>query len=228
MRPDTDLKRRVLAVAAGDASRTRPMMLLYARILVAVAASIAATVFLALGGVHAGQRPLTLIVGTAMAWSCVAVAMTGLNFGWRSMQGPPGAWLLNAAIGAPVLLLASTLLSDVHFLAALQPFSEGRSSTLLDIAQTLATGGPPLLAYAFARKGTELFHPMERGSALGAMAGVWAGLPVTLRCPYAGLSHVAVGHLLPVVVLIALGGWVGHQLLASEGWRRTSANRSSP
>lgn len=52
-----------------------------------------------------------------------------------------------------------------------------------------------------------------RGAVLGAAAGAWAGLAVFVFCPSGELRHLALGHVIPVAVLILVGMLVTPRLL---------------
>jgi hypothetical protein len=44
-------------------------------------------------------------------------------------------------------------------------------------------------------------------------AGSWAAVLVDLWCPLTNMPHVLVGHVLPLVILAAAGGVLGHRVL---------------
>jgi hypothetical protein len=44
-----------------------------------------------------------------------------------------------------------------------------------------------------------------RGAAIGAAAGMWAGLAVFMFCPSGDSQHLLVGHVLPLVALLGIG-----------------------
>jgi len=56
-------------------------------------------------------------------------------------------------------------------------------------------------------------RPWLVGGALGAVAGSWAAIVVELWCPLADPGHVAVGHVLPLLVLVGVGALLGGRLL---------------
>jgi hypothetical protein len=47
-----------------------------------------------------------------------------------------------------------------------------------------------------------------RGAALGAAAGVWAGLAVFAFCPSGDRVHMMIGHFLPVLALMLVGALI--------------------
>lgn len=52
-----------------------------------------------------------------------------------------------------------------------------------------------------------------RAAALGSAAGAWAGLALLLHCPSAEPQHLAVGHLLPIMLFPLAGLWVAQRFL---------------
>ncbi|MET0342978.1 MAG: NrsF family protein [Polyangiales bacterium] len=52
-----------------------------------------------------------------------------------------------------------------------------------------------------------------RAAALGSAAGAWAGLALLLHCPSAEPQHLAVGHLLPIMLFPIAGMWVAQRFL---------------
>ena len=48
---------------------------------------------------------------------------------------------------------------------------------------------------------------------MGAAAGAWGGVMIDLHCEIAHEMHVALAHVLPVVVLAAVGAIVGRRVL---------------
>ncbi|MSQ81980.1 MAG: DUF1109 family protein [Myxococcales bacterium] len=55
--------------------------------------------------------------------------------------------------------------------------------------------------------------PSWTGAALGAAAGAWAGVFVDLWCPLSNAEHVAGGHALPMLILVAVGAVAGVKVL---------------
>ena len=81
----------------------------------------------------------------------------------------------------------------------------------LVIALAMATA--PLLAFMLLAKGSDPVHPRAMGAALGAAAGAWGALGIGLHCPYAFPAHVALGHVLPVLLLAGIGALAGGRLV---------------
>jgi hypothetical protein len=52
-----------------------------------------------------------------------------------------------------------------------------------------------------------------RGAAIGAAAGAWAGLAVFAFCPSGDQQHLIAGHLVPMLVLIAIGALLSPRMV---------------
>jgi hypothetical protein len=52
-----------------------------------------------------------------------------------------------------------------------------------------------------------------RGAAIGAAAGAWAGLSVFAFCPSGDQQHLIAGHIVPMLVLIAIGALLSPRLV---------------
>jgi hypothetical protein len=87
--------------------------------------------------------------------------------------------------------------------------STGIGAHAVCFALTVLLSVGPLAAIALVRRGTEPVAPRRVGAILGAVAGSWAGLAVDLHCSHAAVSHVLVGHVLPVLVTMGTGFALG-------------------
>jgi hypothetical protein len=175
-----------------------------------------AGVFFAIGGVRADDRPIVHVVGTALGWAVVAAAATWQAFGrGTSMLGRPIDRMLIVVGCTPPVLLAWVLVWNARYPDAVVPcpFAHGCKCLIL----TLAMAAAPFAALAFARRRSDPVHPRATGAALGAAAGAWGAVMIDLRCSYLTLSHVALGHALPVLVMAAVGYLVGARVLAVKG-----------
>jgi hypothetical protein len=79
---------------------------------------------------------------------------------------------------------------------------------------SLAMGAVPLAFLALTRRGEDPRHPGLQGAAMGVAIGACAWVLIDAWCPVAGVFHLLRGHVLPVVLLGALGALVGVKMLA--------------
>ncbi len=134
-------------------------------------------------------------------------ALSTLLVLWRGRRGF-GAGIvglsLTVALTAPVYA-ALTLLDPIHQDSVvpggvtISPWGT-RCATISAIV-----GIGVMVAFAAALRHAVPVASRLRGAALGAAAGAWAGLAVFAFCPSGDRSHVLVGHLLPVLVLLLIG-----------------------
>jgi hypothetical protein len=162
------------------------------------------------------QRPavgLTFGVRSAsalLAVSCALVGLAGVATAVALHRGRSG---LGAGVGslAAVALLAApvyaalTLADPVH-IAAMQP-------AWVDISPwgvrcffiACAVGAIVLGSSGIVLRRAVPVATGWRAAAIGAAAGAWAGLAVFVFCPSGDRQHLLVGHVLPVMALVAAG-----------------------
>ncbi len=84
-------------------------------------------------------------------------------------------------------------------------------------AMTLVQGALPLAALVIPRRGTNPVHPVVSGAALGMTAGAWTAMMAYLRCAHSGALHCILAHVVPTLVLTAIGALLGWLLLRVRG-----------
>jgi hypothetical protein len=203
------LKDRVLKAARQRPSPTRAARPLTGGA-VAALAGMAMMVVLFLWGGPASTTGRPAQVG---AWVVVGLAALAMLATWlalpsrRSMLPAPDSLLLAVAIGVPVVVAAWLLAwhatyADPYTRFGYRCFALTLSAAPWPFAALLAVG--PRLAPS---------RPWLVGAAVGAVSGAWAAVVVELWCPLADPGHVAVGHLLPLLVLVAVGALLGGRRL---------------
>ena len=70
---------------------------------------------------------------------------------------------------------------------------------------TLALGVALLAAMTIASRASDAIHPRWLGTAFGAVAGAWAAVFAAGWCPLFDFPHTFFGHVVPIVVLAAMG-----------------------
>jgi hypothetical protein len=208
---DPDLKRRILARVAEQPSPTRPTTRRIDAVIATIVAVVVVGIFFALGGVRDGGAPrsLPLMIGTFTGTLAItiAVAMLGVRHN-TSMLGRPRSHLLLIIIAAPLLLFAWKVLYSSLFDGGLEFFWPQRVGHKC-LGLSLLLGILPLSMLARLRRGHALRSPRASGATLGLLAGMIATTLVDLWCPVAHPAHVAYGHILPILLLVAVGAGIG-------------------
>ncbi len=211
-----ELRVRVLDEARRTRSPTRFAATTRAGVALFTALIVSIGLFVQVGGVRVGPRPLALIVGTALGSSLIALCATWTAISRAgSMLGRPRLFLLLAAIATPVVLFVWKIYYSALFLGMSErwPTRPG----LKCFGLTLGTALLPLIALAFERRRTDPTHPKALGAALGGAVGTWAAVMVDLWCPVAYPPHVVLGHVLPILILVLIGAWLGKVVIAIRG-----------
>jgi hypothetical protein len=203
----SNLKERTLAEVARRSAPTRPQAKTRALIAYTAATRAMAVVFFAAGGIdHSRGRPLVYTVLMAAGACAIALVATTAALG-------RGGSMLGRSLRVLALVAALVPVGTFVWLVAwhnryADPFTRIGYRCL---GLTLVLGIAPLLVTAFLRAGVRA--PRASGAAIGAVSGAWAGVGVDLWCPLAEPYHVALGHVLPILILVAVGAIVGHFIL---------------
>ena len=124
------------------------------------------------------------------------------------MLGRPWQWLVAVAVATPLLLLGVAYLGYVWWPAAAMGDCPPRAHAMcFAFATAMAVG--PLAAFAFVRRHTDPVHPRLTGAAIGAAAGSWGALAIGAHCGGTMPLHILAGHVLPLLLLMLLGAWIG-------------------
>lgn len=207
--PRSDLRTRVLAAAASTPSRTRREGRRAARAALGVSLVIAIVVFELYGGLsHSSGRPAALTWALAAGWTIAAAALSWITFGRGQSTLPRRPVVLGAvALATPALCFAWMHAFDGTYS---EPFERVGYRCL---ALTIGLAVVPLGAFLALRRGIEPRAPSALGAAAGVTIGAWAGVVVDLWCPLTNAAHSLVGHVLPLVLLAAVGALFGSRTL---------------
>jgi hypothetical protein len=212
-------KQRILElVRSRPAPRRGDRRLATAALGAIVAAAMAGTFLLWGGSANGGGARPTPVT----AWILAGAVALAIGATWlalpprRSMLPRPRGLLLAVALGVPLAVGAWLVLWHAGYQ---DPFVRAGWRCL---GLTLATAPWPFALLAFVGPRVDPVQPALSGAALGAAAGAWAAVMVELWCPLADPDHVAKGHVLPLVALVALGALLGRRLfrMRAVGGRR--------
>jgi hypothetical protein len=219
MSPSPDLKARILEAVKAEKSPTRGEALKQVAVVVGVAVVMAAVLFYALGGMHVAPRPIAFVCGTAIGWSVVAAIAARLAFGrGGSMLGRRRWRLIAVALITPIVIFGWMLLWNETFPETMVNV-EGRVGFRC-LAFTLAMATWPLVALAYLRRERDPKNAGWTGAARGVAAGALAGVLVDLWCPIGNPKHMLLGHICPMLILMAVGAISG-RILVGVRPRRT-------
>ena len=208
--PSADLRARVLASIKEESSPTLPAVRRRRLLTVTLGFVPLVVLFQLVGGIRAGDpRPTGYVALLVVTWTLLAAAASwGSLARGTSMLGRPRAWLVGVAVATPLLLLAAASSGYVWWPAtALAGCGPLGHLTCVMFGSLMGIG--PLVAFVVARSGTDPVHPRVTGAAIGAAAGAWGSLAIGVHCTYTSPVHEALGHVLPVLVLVGLGVWTG-------------------
>ena len=209
-RPPEDLKARLLAAAAREPA-TRPGNW---RRRVA-AAAVAGASWLAIALFAKGLRhdwsdlPVAAWALTIIVLTVSAAAATSVVFRRGPAMVGAGMGALSVAVwGVPVALVVLVSAVDPCGASTVQTTSGGvlgRAAGCLGLTVTL---GLPLIGLGLmVLRGLTLSRPAVVGASLGLGAATWAHVVVRMHCPVGGFDHALLGHVLSVLLLMALGAW---------------------
>jgi len=208
-----ELRARVLAEVARTPSPTRADYKRRIMLVAAIGALATVSLFLGTGGMSPGTRPVEMIAFTVGFALVAAAVLTRLSSGQSgSMLGRSRPLLLTAVVvTAPVLAVVALCASTFWPHAAEDHVESG--AHLACGAMSVLQGALPLLALLLPKRGTDPVHPAVTGAALGMTAGAWTVVMAYMRCPHGNAMHCIVAHVVPTLILTALGAGLGWLLL---------------
>lgn len=216
--PPDELRARLEAAIAKRPSANRASYAKRRALVVLAAAALALGLVALTGGVHHGGRTPLLLWGVVGGWALVVAGAASVALGRRSMIGPPTAVLAGLAAGlAPVLLGWFVLVHEVIAPPALPEPSLSLAAHVGCLVMTVALSFGPVVAFAILRRGSDATHPRATGAVLGGLAGGIGSVLIDVHCPVGELGHVALGHVVPVALLVAVGALFGRRLFGVRG-----------
>jgi hypothetical protein len=214
--PPADLRARVLdavsrePAVSSDVGVRRRALVIARGVCVAGAVGIAA----AIHGPEARGRPLEFVAVLETLWLALAVLATwAVVARGSSMLGRPGSWKLAIATLTPLALLVTWYPVALAWPQTLHDASHLRSHVVC-VLMTFAFAAGPLVAFARLHRASDPLNPRLTGAALGAAAGAWGAFAHALICGYTAPLHIALGHVLPVALLVGVGILVGDRVVA--------------
>jgi hypothetical protein len=206
------LRARAIDLSRQEPSPTRAQVSRQNTVVMAAALLMPLVIFGALGGARLAPRPDRLVLQTAVGSAVLALgaAVVGMGRG-RSMLGRPRSWLLLLVILTPVALFASRVLASSRYPNMMLEWHgrPGLRCFLLSCVLSLA----PLLGALWVRRGSDPVHPRLTAAAVATAAGAGAWVLVDLWCPVGFVPHLLLGHVMPLVLLVAVSATLGSRIL---------------
>jgi hypothetical protein len=116
----------------------------------------------------------------------------------------------------PIGLFAWKVASSYVFGATMIAWPERPGLKCLSLSLLVAIG--PLVSFLAIRRSAPV-RPALNGAVMGFAAGACAWVAVDLWCPVAYVPHLLLGHLLPMLLLAAIGALLG-EILLSPRWKQ--------
>jgi hypothetical protein len=158
------------------------------------------------------ERSVWLVVTTAGgALGVAAIALWLALSRGRSMLGRSRSWLLCGIALIPLGLFVWKVSCSLAFGDPMAEWLDRPGLKCLSLSLLVAAG--PLLAFLAARRSTPV-HPALNGAAIGVASGACAWIALDLWCAVASVSHLLLGHVLPLCVLAGMGALLGQALLS--------------
>lgn len=208
--PPPALRAQILAHAGRLDAPTRASWQRRAMLITGLGVAASLLLFVSIGGVKLGARPSLYVATLGAAWvGLLLAASPWALFRGRSSVGRPNRLLLGLSLSLPVLVLVL-----VGGAAALWPETRALADNRSDLrcfGFALALGAGPYAAFVAVKHNLVLVHPHVEAGLAGVFAGTLGAFLITLRCECSELSHLLLGHVLPVLLLggisALLAGW---------------------
>jgi hypothetical protein len=205
----------------------RPAYRLRRALALAGGVALSAGILLFTGGPGGYGRPSSYYVTLAAAWLAIGVSAAWLGVArGRSMLGRPASQRLLVAVLTPIALAVSALIAGVVVHPLLRPTGLLEHTRCISFTVLMAFG--PLVAFTFARRGSDPVAPRFTGAAIGAAAGALGALGIELRCSHAGMFHVLLAHVLPVVALAFVGAFLAGRFIDVQAGQAGQARQRPP
>jgi len=211
MMPPAPLKVRVLAATAREPAPPRRAVVRALAFEWTTAVAVTLGIFFTIGGPHAAERPVSFVAATLAGWVALALAATVGVARRGTMLGRSRTALILLSLALPVALIGWHCLWLSSWPGTFGPVPLARGVVCMVL--TFSMGAVLFAAFARSRRDSDPVHPAATGAAAGAMAGAWASVLIDLHCDSAELLHVTIGHVLPVVLLAAVGAVLGGRVI---------------
>jgi hypothetical protein len=181
--------------------------------MVAIGIVAGVAVFLLVGQMRISFRPLSLLLATSLG--AMAAALVGFWIVFtrgQSMLGRPYKVIVTVLVAALLFSLAWKVGVTALYNSVIERSSSPTGFDCLTVS--LAVGASPLLIALMARRRSDPVSPALTGATFGAAVGLGTISLMTFSCPIVGLAHLLLGHVVPMIILSAIGALLGGWLLS--------------
>ncbi len=207
------LRDRILTAARAEPSPTRPVYLRRVTLVVGVSLACSLLLFFGVGGIQLGDRPAAYVGALGLGWGLLVGALLAATLGRKaSALGPRPELLAAVTIVAPALLGTLVFLGKWIWPQTVEcdgPNNHDGRCFFFAVAFAL----PPLAAWIWSRRGRIVEHVPLHAAAFGSVTGSFGALLITLRCTFANLSHLFLGHVFPVIVVSVVASLLASRTL---------------
>ncbi len=216
--PPPDLRASILERARVAPSPTRATTR-RANVAAAVLGLATAATTIAALGVALGGRPLPFVILSVLGWAAIAALASAVGEArGKTMLGRARVILVVCALAVAPAIFAWVMGCTVGWPELREAAGSWRvHATCLAFTMLLSLG--PLVSLAFVRRATDPVHPRATGAAIGAAAGAWGGVLIDMHCPLTQPLHIALAHVLPVLIYATVGALLGSRLFGVRGAR---------
>ncbi len=210
-----ELRRRILAEVAAAPSPTRAEVRRKGALIVLFASSCVAGVAL-MRGIPQFVEPHAPAFVAAVVLAPLVAAGVGLSLLRRrtgsSLSSARQTLLIGGALG-PLAIEGGYLLATLGLSSPAHAHA-GFAADSLCAAVLLTVGAAVLVALLRFEGRSEPVSPGSRGVAVGGVVAGAVGAALAFQCAESSSLHYGLGHLLPAIVLVAMGGLLGRSWLA--------------
>jgi hypothetical protein len=210
------LRDRVLGAVSTRSAVTRKIQRVRLLvILLALVFSIGASWFIGRLPANAPIRPAHYIIVLLVACSIITLATAYLTHGpTPSPLGRSRGSYHALAIATPLGLALAALGANLVAPSTLVEQTAASAAHFSCLTHTITAGSVVLAALLVLERRSIATAAAIKGASMGAVAGAWATLFISIRCPHAHPLHVVPTHILPIVLLVVVGMTAGARALS--------------
>lgn len=198
---------RARATRSPTATQTRNANVIAIALGIGTAAAMIAALGMSLGG-----RPLPFVVLSAVGWAVIAGCASALGASrGKTMLGKTSAVLVVVAACSAPAIFGWVMGLTFGWPEVREPTGTWSTHVACLLATLLLSIGP-VVALAFVRRASDPVHPRATGAALGAAAGAWGGVLIDMHCPITAPVHIALAHVMPVVIYALIGALIASRV----------------